>query len=128
MNDLTVNIPAGESLRLLTAGKYCDRNITVEASGGGSLETVDVQVTIYGEADMIYMGADGAHYVDGPYGTHHIVKGSPVTFIYDGSTYIVHRDGSGSETLYYNAGERNNGHSCVVMVFHSDGHVLFEEV
>lgn len=35
MSDFNITVNAGQPLRLLTAGKYCDWNIVVEAIGGG---------------------------------------------------------------------------------------------
>ena len=35
MADIEITVDGGTSKRLLTAGKYCDRNITVTATGGG---------------------------------------------------------------------------------------------
>ena len=35
MSDLNISMDGGTSIRLLTEGKYCDRNIVVTASGGG---------------------------------------------------------------------------------------------
>ena len=35
MADIEITVEGGTSKRLLTAGKYCDRNITVTATGGG---------------------------------------------------------------------------------------------
>lgn len=34
MSDFNITVNAGQPLRLLTAGKYCDRNITIETIGG----------------------------------------------------------------------------------------------
>lgn len=36
MSDINITIPSGASKRLLTEGKYCDKNIVVTAEGGGS--------------------------------------------------------------------------------------------
>ena len=33
--ELNIEVSGGTSTKLLTAGKYCDRNIVVIASGGG---------------------------------------------------------------------------------------------
>ena len=38
MADIEITVDGGTSKRLLTAGKYCDRNITVTATGGGGGE------------------------------------------------------------------------------------------
>lgn len=42
MADIEISVDAGTSKRLLTAGKYCDKNILVSASGGGSTELVTI--------------------------------------------------------------------------------------
>lgn len=41
MADIEITVDGGTSKRLLTAGKYCDRNITVTATGGGGPEPPD---------------------------------------------------------------------------------------
>lgn len=44
MADIQISVPAGESKRLLTEGKYCDRDIVVTAeSAGESLEFVRLE-------------------------------------------------------------------------------------
>jgi len=35
MSDIAINMSGGSSVKLLTAGKYCDKNIVITASGGG---------------------------------------------------------------------------------------------
>lgn len=35
MSDINIEVAGGTSIRLLTAGKYCDKNIVITASGGG---------------------------------------------------------------------------------------------
>ena len=129
MSELKFPIPAGSSTRLMTAGKYCDRNITVEAEegGGADLETVSVSVTFYGSGNMVYMGSDGAsRTVENPYGTYEVVKNSPLVVFYDGGTCLVRLDSSNCDVLYDNTGDYV-GHSCIVLAFHEDGNVLFEE-
>ena len=39
MSEFNVNVESGTSVRLQTAGKYCDRDILVTAEGGGELPT-----------------------------------------------------------------------------------------
>lgn len=38
MSEHAINVQGGESVRLLTAGKYCDRDIVVTAVGGGGID------------------------------------------------------------------------------------------
>lgn len=38
MADIEITVDGGTSKRLLTAGKYCDKNILVTATGGGGTE------------------------------------------------------------------------------------------
>lgn len=40
MSDYSFDLEAGKTLKLLTAGKYCDRDIVVKAIGGGSVSDV----------------------------------------------------------------------------------------
>ena len=40
MSDINISVEGGESKRLLTAGKYCDRDIVVTASGGGGVVNI----------------------------------------------------------------------------------------
>jgi len=42
MSNIAINMSGGSSVKLLTAGKYCDKNIVVTASGGGSAEPVEI--------------------------------------------------------------------------------------
>lgn len=44
MSDINITVNPGESVRLLTAGKYCDRNITVGALDGGDPMTTPLIV------------------------------------------------------------------------------------
>lgn len=39
-----ITVEGGKSIRLKTAGKYCDRDIVVTATGGGSVETCNVTI------------------------------------------------------------------------------------
>lgn len=57
MSELNIEVVGGTSTRLLTAGKYCDKNIVVVASGGEpTIEALDIT------ANGTYTAADG---VDG---------------------------------------------------------------
>ena len=38
MADIEITVDGGTSKRLLTAGKYCDKNILITATGGGGTE------------------------------------------------------------------------------------------
>lgn len=40
-----IEVSGGSSVRLPTAGKYCDRDIVVTATGGGGVETCNVHVS-----------------------------------------------------------------------------------
>jgi len=40
MSEYSITVEGGTSKRLLTAGKYCDRDIVVTATGGGSVERI----------------------------------------------------------------------------------------
>lgn len=48
MADIEISVDAGTSKRLLTAGKYCDKNILVSASGGASPVIEPLEVTTNG--------------------------------------------------------------------------------
>ena len=127
MSDLTVNIPAGESRRLMTAGKYCDRNITV-IGGAGGMETVTASVTLWGDGiTMIRMTPFGVQSIENPDGDYEVVKDSPICFIYDseGGTSIA-CSGSGFE-YHYNRSWPYDGHSCHVLSFYEDGNIILEE-
>ena len=41
MADIEISVDAGTSKRLLTAGKYCDKNILVSASGGAASPVIE---------------------------------------------------------------------------------------
>jgi len=57
MSELNIEVAGGTSTRLLTAGKYCDKNIVVVASGGEpAIEALDIT------ANGTYTAPDG---VDG---------------------------------------------------------------
>ncbi|MBR4888286.1 MAG: hypothetical protein IKU17_03995 [Clostridia bacterium] len=47
MSEHNIHVSAGESLRLLTAGTYCDRDIliTTDASGGAAAQVFDAAAT-----------------------------------------------------------------------------------
>ena len=49
MADIEISVDAGTSKRLLTAGKYCDKNILVSASGGAATPVIEpLEVTTNG--------------------------------------------------------------------------------
>ena len=74
MADIEISVDAGTSKRLLTAGKYCDKNILVSASGGAATPVIEpLEVTTNGT----YTAPDG---VDGY---------SPVTVNVSGSNELV---------------------------------------
>lgn len=83
MADIEISVDAGTSKRLLTAGKYCDRDILVSASGGAASPVIEpLEVTTNGT----YTASAG---VDGY---------SPVT--------VNVKDGAGGKTggnIYLNA-------------------------
>lgn len=49
MSDLNVQVAGGTSVRLLTEGRYCDKNIVVTATGGKNREAEVVAKTISGD-------------------------------------------------------------------------------
>lgn len=59
MSEISITIDGGTSKRLLTAGKYCDRDIVVTATGGGSTEPDNRE--LYQRVESIT--SDGASYV-----------------------------------------------------------------
>lgn len=60
MSDINISVEGGESKRLLTAGKYCDRDIVVTASGGGGGAYT---VYIGTSAPTADVGVDGDIYI-----------------------------------------------------------------
>lgn len=50
--DIQIEIESGTSLRLLTSGKYCDRNILVTATGGGGT----ISATDDGKGNVTLLG------------------------------------------------------------------------
>lgn len=57
MSEWNIMVPAGESRKLLTAGKYCDRDIRVTAGAGGSGKTYNIALRLYGASGVdIYYG------------------------------------------------------------------------
>lgn len=93
--------------------------------GGAGMTTVSVNVTVYGSANMVYMGSGGARSVENPNGAYDVVRGSPLLFFYDGGTCLADQGYSGV-MLYANTGDYN-GHSCAALAFYDDGYVVFEE-
>ena len=57
MADIQISVPAGESKRLLTEGKYCDRDIVVTAESAGDWKLV-ADVTIEEEVSTIDINKD----------------------------------------------------------------------
>ena len=54
MGEFNVEVESGTSKRLLTAGKYCDRDIVVSATGGSATaQTVTVKLNLKPWADMM---------------------------------------------------------------------------
>ena len=43
MSEINIEVAGGSSVRLPTAGKYCDRNIVVTATGGGGGDFSEVE-------------------------------------------------------------------------------------
>ena len=98
------------------------------AGVGGGLETVNVNITVYGEGTVYYQSPDGVQSVGSPYGEDfEVVKGSMVIFVHEGSTYLLNRGGGGYEVVYDNGGSYY-GYSCAVLSFYEDGSVVFEQV
>lgn len=59
MADIEISVDAGTSKRLLTAGKYCDRDILVSASGGAAEPVIQpLEVTANGVYN-VPAGVDG---------------------------------------------------------------------
>ena len=59
MADIEISVDAGTSKRLLTAGKYCDRDILVSASGGAAEPVIQpLEVTANGVYN-VPTGVDG---------------------------------------------------------------------
>lgn len=71
MSTHNITVESGKSVRLLTAGKYCDRDIIVTATGGASTETctISLHVDAYGDivVDYVYKGSNKT--VTAPAGT-----------------------------------------------------------
>ena len=59
-----ITVEGGSSVRLPTAGKYCDRDIVVTATGGGddvARSIVDKTITAYSDSEILLGG--GFHIV-----------------------------------------------------------------
>ena len=53
MSEINITIEGGTSKRLLTAGKYCDRDIVVTATGGGGITpSGTIEITENGTYDV----------------------------------------------------------------------------
>lgn len=59
MAEHNITVQGGSSVRLKTAGKYCDRDIVVTAEGGG-LETCEVTVSEDYGVDVIFYYTNGS--------------------------------------------------------------------
>ena len=60
MSEFNIEVEGGSSVRLPTAGKYCDRDIVVTATGGASADGVRcIQFTVTLENDSAYLPLDG---------------------------------------------------------------------
>ena len=57
MSTHNITVEGGSSVRLPTAGKYCDRDIIVTATGGGG-ESIDGIPTGWARADYIYFSGE----------------------------------------------------------------------
>lgn len=59
MSDINIEVPGGTSIRLLTAGKYCDKNIVITALGGGNNGRLPL-----GYFELTYIQSTGTQYID----------------------------------------------------------------
>lgn len=59
MSEINITVEGGTSKRLLTAGKYCDRDIVVTATGGGSAEPE--YKTLYQRVEYIESAEEGTY-------------------------------------------------------------------
>ena len=99
-------------------------------ASGGSAETVSVTIYIYGGgSNVISYGTAGASIVSSVSGelTITVIKGSPVTIAYTGSTYLQLRGGSGYSVLLDSIQFGQYSGSCHVLTFSESGSATFEE-
>lgn len=61
MSEISITVEGGTSKRLLTAGKYCDRDIVVTATGGGGI-TFDDIATLKLTGDVVLTASSVAAY------------------------------------------------------------------
>jgi hypothetical protein len=59
MSDINIEVAGGTSIRLLTAGKYCDKNIVITASGGEADSRLPP-----GYIELTYIQSTGTQYID----------------------------------------------------------------
>lgn len=59
MSDINIEVPGGTSIRLLTAGKYCDKNIVITALGDGNNGRLPL-----GYFELTYIQSTGTQYID----------------------------------------------------------------
>lgn len=108
MSAFHIEVAGGTTVRLPTAGKYCDRDITVTATGGGITDR-GVAVRSFAEADMMgiteafleagkqyyledvkFTARDQGSYVAPPDGTVVDNGGNYSTVTWDGSSWGVY--------------------------------------
>lgn len=115
MSQHEITIEGGTSKRLLTAGKYCDRDILVTATGGASIETVPVTI-VDGEnlrdtIQVIYTTVDSSgetmldclevRHTDFPTHTINVVKGTTIQIVDLTGDYKIGYDSyDGFESVY----------------------------
>lgn len=88
MSEINITVEGGTSKRLLTAGKYCDRDIVVTATGGGGSGVGQLAQAAYGstlegglkfmnfvyEPGMTWAQYESSMYNAGPFGTMFYVQ------------------------------------------------------
>ena len=52
MSEFNITVEGGSSVKLPTAGKYCDRDIVVTASGDQDIDTINTLITTIGYTDV----------------------------------------------------------------------------
>lgn len=63
MSDINIEVAGGTSIRLLTAGKYCDKNIVITALGGGE----NTGRLPSGFTELTHIRCSGGQYFDSDY-------------------------------------------------------------